>query len=463
MLFSVLAILLQSHGTKTAEINENRSDSLIIRQIFDESLVRGESYKNLEYLCKVVGHRLSGSQQAEQAVEWGESVLRKMPIDRVYLQQIEIPFWERGDKEWAAISEEYDIDFEIKTLGGSVGSDGPLQAEVVEVRSLEEVEKLGFDAINGKIVFYNRPMNPANINTFESYGGCVDQRYSGAAEAAKYGAVAVLVRSMTLLENDPHPHTGSMGYKEGVKKIPAAAISTRDANMLHAYIKGNGTAKVTININARVNENVSSYNVIGEIKGTKNPGKIITVGGHLDSWDVGQGAHDDGAGVVHSMEVLRILKSIGYKPNNTIRVVLFMNEENGNMGGKGYAQKAKRNNEFHLAAIESDRGGFSPRGFSIKGDSSQVELVRSFREMLELYGLHFFEPGYPGVDISPLMDSVNVVNNRTLLMGLVPDSQRYFDFHHSEADVFEVVNKRELELGAASMTAMVYLLDQYLR
>ncbi|MFT5480964.1 MAG: carboxypeptidase Q, partial [Bacteroidia bacterium] len=376
--------------------NNTTQDSLMIRQLFDQALANGESYKNLEYLCKVIGHRLSGSKQADEAITWGKSVLDKMPLDRVVLQQINIPFWERGDKEWAAISEEYDIDLSISTLGGSVGTDGLLQAEVIEVHNFEELEARK-DEVKGKIVFYNRPMDPRLISTFESYGGCVNQRYWGAVEAASYGAVAVLVRSMTLLEHDPHPHTGSMAYKEGVQKIPSAAVSTLDANMLHTYIENNGSVLITMNLNPVTHTNVTSYNVLAEIKGKTHPEKVIVVGGHLDSWDVGQGAHDDGAGIVHSMEVLRIFKAVGYEPNYTIRVVLFMNEENGNMGGRSYADIAKKNNENHLVAIESDRGGFSPRGFSMVADSSQIAFVQSFRTLLEPYGLHYFEPGYGGV------------------------------------------------------------------
>ena len=193
-----------------------------------------------------------------------------------------------------------------------------------------------------------------------------------------------------------------MGYKPGIKKIPAAAVSTKDAEMIHDYLQRNGTAKVTMNINAHTNDDMPSNNVIGEIRGSVHPEKVIVIGGHLDSWDVGEGAHDDGAGVVHSMEVLRILKALDYKPKYTIRVVLFMNEENGNMGGKGYAAKAKANNVNHVVAIESDRGGFSPRGFNIKGDSNDVAFVQQFRKVLEEYGLHHFEQGYAGVDISPL-------------------------------------------------------------
>lgn len=439
--------------------NNAKSDSLVIRQIFDEALVNGESYSNLESLCKDVGHRLSGSPEAEKAVLWGHDVMNKMNLDSSYLQEITVPFWVRGDKEEALMNGKK---LAITTLGGSVGTNGVLTAQVVEVQGIEDLEKLGKEKIEGKIVFFNRPMDPRPISTFESYGGCVDQRYAGASSAAEYGAKAVLVRSMTLLEDNEHPHTGSMGYKEGIDKIPAVALSTRDANQLHLALTQKEKVEVKLNVNAHTNDDVKSYNVIGEIKGSKYPDQVIVIGGHLDSWDLGEGAHDDGAGVVHSMEVLRIMKAINYQPLHTIRVVLFMNEENGNMGGRSYAAIAKESNTNHVVAMESDRGGFSPRGFAIKADSTDTEFVQSFKNLLEPYGLHYFEPGFPGVDISPLSIPDNEVNSKMISLGLIPDSQRYFDFHHCADDVFENVNKRELELGCGSMTAMVYLLDKYL-
>ena len=305
-LFLCLTLSISAIFATAQTVETTSQDSVFIRQIFDQALVNGESYQNLEQLCKEVGHRLSGSKEAEQAVVWGKKVMEQQGLDRVYLQPIDVPFWVRGDIETAAINEKEDIAISIKTLGGSVGTNGPMQGNLIEVQSLEDVAKLGRKAIEGKIVFYNRPMDPRPINTFESYGGCVDQRYAGASTAAQYGAIAVLVRSMSLLETDPHAHTGSMGYKPGIKKIPAAAVSTKDAEMIHDYLQRNGTAKVTMNINAHTNDDMPSNNVIGEIRGSVHPEKVIVIGGHLDSWDVGEGAHDDGAGVVHSMEVLRI-------------------------------------------------------------------------------------------------------------------------------------------------------------
>ncbi|MBO6516914.1 MAG: M20/M25/M40 family metallo-hydrolase [Bacteroidia bacterium] len=438
-------------------------DSIMIRSIYDEALVNGQSYENLRSLCKDVGSRLSGSPEAEKAVEWGKQVLDSLKFDKVYLQPIDVPFWERGDREFAAIKANKNMSLDIKTLGGSVATNGRIEAEVVEVQGLEEVKQLGREKLEGKIVFYNRPMDPRPISTFESYGGCVDQRYWGAVEAAQQGAIAVMVRSMTLLDDHAHAHTGSMGYKEGVTKIPSVALSTQSANQLHRQLESGG-ATVILDINPRTNENVKSFNVIGEITGKTYPDKIITVGGHLDSWDVGEGAHDDGAGIAHSIEALRILKSLQYQPHYTLRVVLFMNEENGNMGGKGYAAKSKEKNEFHLAAIETDRGGFSPRGFSIKPmNENQVGFIQQFAPLLKDYQLHHFEAGYAGVDINPLAEEKNIVNPDMFMLGLVPDSQRYFDFHHCDDDVFENVNKRELELGCAAIASMIYLLDQHVK
>jgi hypothetical protein len=444
----------------SAQSVELSEDSLMIRKIFDEALMNGKSYGNLNYLCKVIGHRLTGSTQAQQAIDWTESEVSKYGLDRIYLQSVEAPQWIRGDKDYVALSEDVDIAMNACALGGSVGSNGPLQAEVVEVNGIADLVNFTRADIEGKIVFYNEPMDKRKINTFEAYGACASQRYSGASEAAKLGAVAVLVRSLTTL-TDNFPHTGSMGYAEDVEKIPAAAISTQDADILDGYLAEMGSATVTMNLNCYTAANTNTYNVIAEIKGKVNPEQVIVVGAHLDSWDKGEGAHDDGAGVVQCMEVLRLFKLLGIRPNNTIRMVLYMNEENGNRGGITYAEQAKKNGENHICAIETDRGGFSPRGFSIDGSEAVITKIAFFQKLLDPYGLHYFKQGYGGVDIGPLKRDENRVNDNLVLMGLYPDSQRYFDYHHSDDDVFENVNQRELELGGASMAAMVYLMDKY--
>jgi hypothetical protein len=300
-------------------------------------------------------------------------------------------------------------------------------------------------------------MDPTKIRTFEAYGGAVDQRVSGASRASKYGAVAVLVRSMALRLDD-FPHAGGLRYDSTYALIPAAAISTNAAEQLSQVLREDGSATVSLRMDCRTLPDVLSYNVIGEIRGAERPGEVIVVGGHLDSWDVGHGAHDDGAGCTQSMDVLRLLKTTGYRPRHTIRCVLFMNEENGLRGGVKYASEAQRKGEFHLAAIESDAGGFTPRGFNFDGDATVFaafyEKITALEPLFKPYGLQFNKGG-SGADIGPLKGM------KGLLSGYSPDSQRYFDYHHTADDTFDKVNKRELELGAASMAALVYLLDKY--
>jgi len=437
------------------------TDSLVIRSLFDEALTNGKSYSQLNYLCKVIGKRITGSQQAENAVVWAQKEVEKYGADRVYKQRIQAEHWIRGDKERVSIEGDREILLKSCALGGSVSSNGPLRAPVIEVKGIEDLKNYDVGDFAGKIVFYNEPMDKKLINTFEAYGACVSQRYSGAAEASRYGAVGVLVRSMTTL-TDHFPHTGSMGYRPGIQKIPAAAISTQDADILSQYLVDNDSAIVTMEFNCyTADRTVKTNNLIAEITGSENPEQIIVFGAHIDSWDKGEGAHDDGAGTVQCMEVLRLFRELDIHPRNTIRMVLYMNEENGNRGGKTYAQEAKKANESHICAIESDRGGFSPRGFSIDARSDQIAQVASWEGLLEEYGLHFFKKGYGGVDIGPLKIEENRVDSSLFLMGLYPDPQRYFDYHHTDDDVFENVNQRELELGGASMATIVYLVDKY--
>jgi hypothetical protein len=442
-----------------------KEDSLFIRKMYDFALTESSCYSNLRVLCKDVGHRLSGSDNAQKAVEWGKKTMIELGFDTVYLQEVMVPHWVRGkesltlkvhpgEKSGGFEDVLSNIPLKETALGGSVGTDGKLEGELIEVNSWEELKAFGEEKIKGKIVFYNRPMDEKSIVTFKAYGGCVDQRASGPSEAARYGAIGVIIRSVTQADDD-NPHTGSLHYKDSLPKIPAAAISTQLADQISAHIKWGDRITVKLDLGCKLMKDVKSYNVIGELRGTENPDKIIVVGGHLDSWDKGEGAHDDGAGCVHSIEVLNILKKTGYKPKNTIRCVLFMNEENGVMGGKKYAEVAKSDGTEHLAAIESDRGGFTPIGFSIDGTTAQYELVSSWANLVAPYQVVQFEKGYSGVDVGKLK------NGTTLLMGLIPDSQRYFDFHHADTDVFEAVHKRELELGAAAMATMVYLIDFY--
>jgi len=451
LLVTILLLGFQSYA--------QNDDEKQLKKIYDTALTEGKAYDWLNYLSNQIGGRLSGSLEAQRAVEYTKTQLDSMGLDNVWLQPVMVPKWVRGTPEFAYMetSPGMTSTVPICALGGSVATPlGGLKANVIEVKGIEELKALGKTKIDGKIVFYNRRMDPTLISTFDAYSGCVDQRYSGAEEAAKYGAVGVIVRSLNLRLDD-FPHTGAMSYGEAAvsERIPAAAISTNAADMLATTLKLNPETKFYFKQQCKQFDDVESFNVIGEIKGSTHPDEIIVVGGHLDSWDLGDGAHDDGAGCVQSMEVLRLLKISGYTPKRTIRAVLFMNEENGLRGGNEYAAKAEMNNENHVFALESDAGGFTPRGFSFDSSDADLKKVQGWAPLFEPYLIHLFKKGFSGADIAPLK------KEGIVLAGLLPDSQRYFVHHHAANDTFEHVNKRELELGAASMAALVYLFDKY--
>jgi len=440
--------------------SQNTNDySVFIDKIYDEALSNGYSYEWLDYLSNQIGGRLSGSINYDRSVKWGMDELKMINLDTVWLQPVMIPKWVRGAPEYAHIesSPGNTISVPIAALGGSISTPSiGISANVIEVKNFNELKLIGKDSIAGKIIFYNRPMDPTLINTFQAYGGSVNQRTQGAVEAAKLGAIGVIVRSMTTSLDD-YPHTGSM-YYEGLslnQRIPAAAISTNGAELLSSMLSLNPNIKFFFRQNSKNFPDVLSHNVIGQINGSEKPDEIIIVGGHLDSWDLGDGSHDDGAGIVQSMEVLRILKDLNYSPKRTIRVVLFANEENGLRGGTKYAEEAKLNNEKHFFALESDAGGFTPRGFSFDTSDKEFKTIKKFENLFVKYGMNNFFIGGSGADIGPLK------NGEVILAGLRPDSQRYFDYHHAASDTFDKINKRELELGAAAMTALVYLLDNY--
>ncbi len=459
-IYGICLFLLACGGPEAQNDEPTKSDfseeKKVLEEIYTEALTKGEAYENLRVLCKEIGHRLSGSENAEKAVSWAANTMMNQGLDTVWKQPCKVTHWERGKKEECILYSNFEFyKLNVLALGGSIGTGvNGIKAQVVEVKNFEELAKLGREGIEGKIVFYNRPMNAEELNTFAAYGGCVDQRSSGAAEAAPYGANAVLVRSMNL-RIDKYPHTGVQRYKEGVKKIPAAAISTADAEFLSQKLETDPDLEIFLKMDCKNFPDAPSHNVVGEIRGSEFPEKIILVGGHLDSWDVGEGAHDDGAGVVQSMEVLRLFKALNIQPRHTIRVVAYMNEENGAKGAKHYAEIAAQKGEVHLAALESDNGGFTPRGFGIQADSATVEYFRRYDELFHPFYIDRIDPGYGGVDISFLKDQ------GTVLIGYKPDSQRYFIHHHAETDVFETVDQRELELGAAAMTSLIYLIDRF--
>ena len=437
------------------QIDLNLEDVKVIKQFFDEALTSRETYNLLDHLSNKIGHRLSGSEGASKAVEWTEKIMNGYGFDKVYKQDLFVPNWKRGDKEIARIIDSNE-DLSVLALGMSVATPkNGIRAKIIEVQGLEDLESLGRENIEGKIVFFNRPTDQRLILTGAAYGGAVDQRASGPSMAAKYGAVGVVIRSVGTAFDDV-PHTGGIKYKDGIKKIPAAALGVKSADRLTSALKKNSNTELFMKMNCKTLEDAPSHNVIGELIGTEFPDQIITVGGHIDSWDVGHGAHDDGAGCMQSIQVLRLFQKLDIKPRHTIRAVMFMNEENGTRGGLKYAELAKKNMESHLVALESDAGSFTPRGFGVTAKDATIEKFRSWLPYFDENTISFIKKGGGGVDINPLHKTLG-----TPTIGFIPDSQRMFDLHHSPNDVFSNVHPRELELGTASIAGIIYLIDKY--
>lgn len=436
---------------------QTTKDSILFKRIADEVFTNGKAYENLRFLCKQVGPRLSGSPQAEKAVKETFRMMKEMGADTVYLQTCMVPHWVRGTKENAILvdAKGNPVSLNICALGNSVGTGkSGLKAEVIEVRSFKQLDSLGENGVKGKIVFYNFPMNPTYVETFRAYGEAGQFRGRGPSMAAKYGAVGVMVRSLAS-NIDDYPHTGATNYNDSFPKIPAIAVSTRHAEWLSSELKKKNGLQLYFRTECEMLPDVQSFNVVGELRGTQFPNEIITVGGHLDSWDLAEGAHDDGAGCVQSMEVINVYKRLGIKPKRTIRVVMFMNEENGLRGGRKYAELAKTENKKHIFALESDAGGFTPRAFGFSAGGDTLKYLQNWVPLFKPYGVYEFTQGGGGADIGPLKPL------GTLLCGLRPDSQRYFDYHHAANDTFEAVSKRELELGALNMVLLLSVIDQY--
>ena len=435
------------------------SDSALIKTIADEILVNGKAFENLRVLTKQIGGRLAGSPQMVKAEKWGAETLRQSGADTVYMQECMVPHWVRGGKDKAAIVRVGDKtqarELAVLALGNSMGS-GPkgVTADVIAVASFAELEQRK-NEVRGKIVFYNYPFNPAYVRPGQSYGEAGIYRYNGASRAAKYGAIGVMIRSLSGGTNN-YPHTGAMRYNDSFPKIPAVALGLEDADYLWQTCSKNANTRVSFTTNGQFLPDTVGHNVIAEIRGTESPDQYITIGGHLDSWDVNEGAHDDGTGIVQTIEILRAFKAMGFKPKKTIRFVLFANEENGLRGGQKYAEAAKANNEKHVFALESDGGGFTPRGFSFEMPDEKIAKIQPWIKLLLPYGAYELKTGGGGADVSPLNTTFN-----TPVGELLPDNQRYFDLHHAANDVFEAVNKRELLLGAVNMAVLVYLVDKY--
>ncbi|HET9744421.1 MAG TPA: M20/M25/M40 family metallo-hydrolase [Chitinophagaceae bacterium] len=436
-------------------------DSLMIKKLSDEILTNGKAYDNLRHLTKQIGARLAGSPQMVKAEKWGLQVMKESGADHAWLQECLVPHWVRGGRDEATASYASGNTPRVSkrlnaiALGNSVGSGKKgVNAEVLLVNSFDELERKK-DEVRGKIVFYNYKFNQTYVNSFLAYRDAGAYRGSGPSRAAKYGALAVIIRSLSG-GTDNYPHTGATRYDSAYARIPALAIGLQDADWLGDLLQKQKVS-VALKTYGHFLPDTIGHNVIGELKGTEFPDEIITIGGHLDSWDAGEGAHDDGAGCVQTIEILRTFNAIGYKPKRTIRFVLFANEENGLRGGNKYADEAKAKNEKHIFALESDAGGFTPRAFGFTMTDEQFAKVSQWKPLITPYGCSEFNRGGGGADIGPLRRAIPT----TALCGFSPDSQRYFDIHHAGNDVFENVNKRELHLGAVNMAALIYLIDKY--
>lgn len=428
-----------------------------LRPIAAEALAHGQAYAWLRELTTLHPGRLAGSAALAGAVQWSEARLRAIGADRVLLQEVAVPHWERGDAESVilVVPGATPVRLAAAALGGSVAApDAGIRAQVIEVASLDELAALGPTAVRGKIVFFNRPMAAADPDPGHAYGQAVDQRSRGPRTAASFGAVAALVRSITQASDD-RPHTGGTTYVPDGRNIPAVALSAAAADRLSHTLRERPDLEVEVKVHSRWLPDAVSHNVIGEIRGTEKPDEIIVVGAHLDSWDIAPGAHDDGTGVVQAIEVLRLFRVLGLRPRHTIRCVLFTNEENGLRGGKAYAAQVAAAGEKHVFAVESDGGGFAPRGFSLGHVDGPIhERAQRWLPLLEPIGILTFTAGRGGADIGPLLPLGVPLGN------LLVDDQRYFDLHHTAADTIDQVHPRELHLGTAALASLVWLVDQ---
>lgn len=428
----------------------------VLRTFFSDALTDSSAENNLRYLCKETPGRLSGSDAASRAVEFTFRALKEAGADTVWLQKVPVPHWVRGEEYARARSEQLgELELNAGALGLSVGTGKEeIRAGVIEVASFEELKALGYENVKGKIVFFNRHADNTLLNTFAGYSGAVNQRISGASEASQYGALAVIVRSPTQAEHD-FIHTGVVRYYEGVAPVPALTISPASANMLSEWLAKDPDITVALMTDCINYPDTFSYNVIGEIRGSDLPGEYITVGGHLDSWDITEGAHDDAGGCVQAIEMIRLFRNNNVSTKRSIRAVMFMNEEMSATGGRVYAAEAKQNGEIHYAALESDRGVMSPYGFTFSAQGDRLAKLQKLDKLFKPYYINSFETGGGGSDIAPLAEL------GTMQIGYIPDIQRYFWFHHSANDTFEQVNIREMQLGSAAITSLIYLIDLY--
>lgn len=449
--FLSFSILLTATNNLFSQGEEKR----VIASIYYEALSDRTAYNNLKFLCKNSAGRVLGSPQANEAVDITCRIMTGMGLDTVYRQKVFVPSWKAGEREAGEIRSgtvKTEVPVVALTAAIGTGKEG-LEAGVVEVQNFDQLTLLSEKGVKGKIVFFNRPMDPSELSTFTAYEKAKDQRLYGASKAATLGATGVVVRSVTTSLDDI-PHTGVLLYDEGVKKIPAVAISTNGADLLSTMLKKDPELIFRFLTTCETAEEVESANVVGEIRGTVYPDQIITIAGHLDAMHVGEGAHDDATGCIQSIEVLRLFKKLGIRPKRTIRAVMFMDEELSDRGLDEYIRQAEEKKEDHYFALESDNGGLPPLGFGISGPAERMKKMPELKNYFEPYGINRFKEDGETYCIYK-MEKFGIP-----LAFLITDDSRYFDYHHSSNDTFEQVNIRELQLGSAAMASLIYLIDR---
>lgn len=413
-------------------------------QIIDAALADSLGFDRLAYMCDTFGPRFSGSQNLEDAIDWILEEMARDGLDNVHGEEVMVPHWVRGNESLTLV-EPREQDMQILGIGGSVGTPAEgITGDVLVVKSFDELEARKAEA-DGKIVLFNA--------AFTNYGQTVQYRVRGASEAAKAGAIASLLRSVGPVSLYT-PHTGTMGYEDGVPQIPHAAVTVEDAMMMQRMQDRGQQIRVRLMMEAQMLPDVPSRNVVAEIRGREKPEEVIVLGGHIDSWDVGQGAMDDGGGCVAAWQVVRLLKELGLQPRRTIRVVLWTNEENGIRGGDNYRDVHLDELDDHILAIETDSGVFKPKGFGFSGSHNAYAIVQEIGKLLDRIEAGTITRGGGGADIRPIM------NEGVPGMGLSVEGDKYFWYHHTHADTIDKLDPHEFNLCVATMAVMAYVVAE---
>ena len=438
-ILNLILLVLMSSNTLANPIQKYQK---IANKIIEASLSDSLTYNRLAYLCDTFGPRLSGSTNLENAIDWILKAMKKDGLSNVRGERVTVPTWIRG-KESVRLIKPFEKDMAMLGLGGSIGTPrNGIRGEVIVVDSFEELEKRK-NEVQGKIVLFNAE--------FTTYGETVQYRYRGAQEAGKFGAIASLIRSVGSWSMNT-PHTGVMAYADSIPKIPHAALTVEDAMMLRRIHDRGNRIILELKMEARKVADRYSRNVVAELPGSEFPEEVVVLGGHIDSWDVGQGAQDDAGGCLAAWHAVKLIKELGIEPRRTLRIVMWTNEENGGRGNKAYRDTHRAELDKHVVAIESDGGVFSPRGFGFSGSAEAMEIVNEIGKLLGGIEAGQITEGGRAADVAPLNDEGVPV------MSLKVDGSKYFWYHHTSADTFDKIDRSELNRCTAAMAIMAFVL-----